>query len=116
MSSAARDRLTPNLYQANDSNDDNPVARLEKAFLLVTGAVDVSRKMHAARIHDWREAVKRGVITASEGDRLAAAHDAVAKVVEVDDFAQAELSPIASIHQRHPSDTSARLERSTAAS
>src|SRR4051812_21957936 len=28
--SAARDRLTPNLYQSNDSNDDSPVSRLEK--------------------------------------------------------------------------------------
>src|SRR5437667_7618572 len=82
--SAARDRLTPDLYRSNDSNDDNPVARLEKAFQLVTSAEDVSRKMHAAHLHDWREAVKSGVITASEGDRLAAAHDAVAKVVEVD--------------------------------
>jgi len=97
--SAARDRLTPNLYRSNDSNDDNPVARLERAFQLVTAAEEISKKMHAAHIHDWREAVKRGVISASEGDRLAAAHDAVAKVIEVDDFTPAALSPI---YNNHP--------------
>lgn len=92
--SATRERLTPNLYRSNDSNDDNPVARLERAFQLVTGASDISRRMHAAHLHDWREAVTKGVITASEGEKLAAAHEAVAKVVEVDDFAPAALSPI----------------------
>jgi acyl-CoA dehydrogenase len=96
--SAARDRLTPNLYRSNDSNDDNPVARLEKAFELVTAAEDVSKKIHAAHLHDWREAIQKGVITASDGDRLAAAHEAVARVVEVDDFAPEALSPIFKHH------------------
>jgi len=50
--------------------------------------------MHSARIHDWQEAVKRGVITQAEGQQLAAAHEAVAKVIEVDDFAPEALSPI----------------------
>jgi acyl-CoA dehydrogenase len=92
--SAARDRLTPNIYHSNDSNDDNPIARLEKAFNLVSAAGDISRRMHAARLHDWRDAVKKGVITASEGEKLAAAQEAVAKVVEVDDFAPGALSPL----------------------
>ena len=43
---------------------------------------------------DWRDAVKKGVITASEGEKVAAAQEAVVKVVEVDDFAPNELSPI----------------------
>ncbi len=98
--SAARDRLTPNLSFVDD---DRGVARLEKAFLLVTAAEDISKRMHAAHIRDWREAVKKGVITQGEGDRLAAAHEAVAKVIEVDDFAPEELSPIfkkpADVHQ-----------------
>jgi acyl-CoA dehydrogenase len=59
--------------------------------------------MHAAHIRDWREAVKKGVIAQAEGDRLEAAHDAVAKVIEVDDFAPEALSPIykkpAEVHQ-----------------
>ena len=98
--SAARDRLTPDLSHVED---DRGVARLEKAFLLVTAAEDITKRMHAAHIRDWREAVKKGVITQGEGDRLAAAQDAVAKVIEVDDFAPEALSPIykkpADVHQ-----------------
>jgi acyl-CoA dehydrogenase len=98
--SAARDRLTADLSHVDD---DRGVARLEKAFLLVTAAEDISKKMHAARLHDWKEAVQNGVITQSEGDKLAAAHEAVAKVLEVDDFAPEALTPIyrkaADVHQ-----------------
>jgi acyl-CoA dehydrogenase len=50
--------------------------------------------MRAAHLHDWQEAVKRGVITQAEGEQINAAHDAVAKVIEVDDFAPEALSPI----------------------
>jgi acyl-CoA dehydrogenase len=98
--SAARDRLTPDLSHVED---DGGVARLEKAFLLVTGAEDIARRLRAAQIHDWREAVKKGVITQAEGDQLAAAHEAVSRVIEVDDFAPEELSPThkkpAEVHQ-----------------
>jgi acyl-CoA dehydrogenase len=98
--SAARDRLTPDLSHVED---DRGVARLEKAFLLVTGAEDIAKKMRASRLHDWNEAVKKGVITQAEGEKLAAAHDAVAKVIEVDDFAPDAISPIykkpADVHQ-----------------
>ncbi|WP_426440841.1 acyl-CoA dehydrogenase [Bradyrhizobium genosp. P] len=98
--SAARDRLTPDLAFVED---DRGVARLEKAFRLVTEAEDAAKRLHAARLHDWQEAVKKGVITQSEGEKLAAAHDAVAKVIEVDDFAPEALSPIykksADVHQ-----------------
>ena len=98
--SAARDRLTPDLSHVDD---DRGVARLEKAFLLVTGAEDIAKRMRAAHLHDLKEAVKKGVITQAEGDQLAAAHEAVAKVIEVDDFAPEALSPIykkpAEVHQ-----------------
>ncbi len=98
--SAARDRLTPDLSHIDD---DRGVARLEKAFLLVTGAEDIAKKMRAARLHDWKEAVKKGVITQSEGEQIAAAQEAAAKVIEVDDFAPEALSPIykkpAEVHQ-----------------
>jgi acyl-CoA dehydrogenase len=98
--SAARDRLTPDLSHIDD---DRGVARLEKALLLVTGAEDIARRMRAAHIHDWKEAVTKGVITQGEGDQLAAAHEAVSKVIEVDDFAPEALSPIykkpAAVHQ-----------------
>ena len=98
--SAARDRLTPDLSHVDD---DRGLARLEKAFLLVTAAEDVAKQMHAARLHDWREAVQKGVITQADGEKLAAAQEAVAKVIEVDDFAPEALSPIyrkaADVHQ-----------------
>jgi acyl-CoA dehydrogenase len=98
--SAARDRLTPDLSHIDD---DRGVARLEKAFVLVTGAEDIAKRMRAAQIRDRHEAVRRGVITQAEGDQLAAAHEAVAKVIEVDDFDQGALSPIykkpAGVHQ-----------------
>jgi acyl-CoA dehydrogenase len=89
--SAARDRLTPDLSHVED---DRGVARLEKAFRLYATSEDARKRLHAARIADWKEAVKRGVITQAEGEKLAAAHDAVMKVIEVDDFAPEALSPI----------------------
>ncbi|MEH2540420.1 MULTISPECIES: acyl-CoA dehydrogenase [unclassified Bradyrhizobium] len=98
--SAARDRLTSDLSSVDD---DGGIARLEKAFRLVAAADDVAKQMRAARLHDWREAVKKGVITQAQGEKLQAAHEAVAKVIEVDDFAPEALSPIyskgADVHQ-----------------
>src|SRR5246127_91272 len=97
---AARARLTADLSHVDD---DGGRARLEKAFLLVTGAEEILKRMHAAHLRDPAEGVKKGIITQSEADRLAEAHDAVAKVIEVDDFAPEVLSPIykksADVHQ-----------------
>jgi acyl-CoA dehydrogenase len=71
--------------------------------LLVTGAEDIGKRMRAAHMHDVKEAISKGVITQPEGDQLAAAQAAVAKVIEVDDFAPEALSPIykkpAEVHQ-----------------
>ncbi|GKQ52452.1 acyl-CoA dehydrogenase [Bradyrhizobium sp. Ce-3] len=98
--SVARDRLTPDLAFVED---DGGIARLEKAFRLVTEAEDAAKQLRAARLHDWKEGVKKGVITEADGDKLAAAHEAVTKVIEVDDFAPEALSPIykksADVHQ-----------------
>jgi acyl-CoA dehydrogenase len=98
--SAARERLTPDLSHVDD---DRGVARLEKAFALYVASEDVRKRLHAAHIHDWNDGVKKGVITQAEGEKLAAAHDAVMKVIEVDDFAPGALSPIykksADVHQ-----------------
>jgi acyl-CoA dehydrogenase len=98
--SAARERLTPDLSHVDD---DGGRARLEKAFLLVTSTEGIAKRMHAAHLRDPAEAVKKGIITQTEADHLAAAHEAVAKVIEVDDFAPEALSPIykkpADVHQ-----------------
>ncbi|RZN34179.1 acyl-CoA dehydrogenase [Bradyrhizobium sp. Leo121] len=98
--SAARDRITPDLAFVED---DGGVARLEKAFRLFTATEDIARHMRAARLRDPHEAVRKGVITQSDADKLIAARAAVAAVIEVDDFAPEALSPIyrkgADVHQ-----------------
>jgi acyl-CoA dehydrogenase len=88
--SVARDRLTSGLSQVDD---DRGPARLEKAFLLVTAAEDVFKRMRAARLHDADAAIKQGVITQVEAEQYKAAHEAVLRVIEVDDFAPEALSP-----------------------
>jgi acyl-CoA dehydrogenase len=89
--SAARERLTPDLAHVDD---DGGFARLERAFNLVAGTDAIAKRMRAAHIRDWKDAVTKGVITQAEGEQLAAAHEAVTKVIEVDDFAPEALSPI----------------------
>jgi acyl-CoA dehydrogenase len=88
--SVARDRLTSGLSQVDD---DRGPARLEKAFLLVTAAEDVFKRMRVARLHDADAAIKQGVITQVEAEQYKAAHEAVLGVIEVDDFAPEALSP-----------------------
>ncbi len=100
--SAARDRLTSGLYQA-PTDDDGPLARLERAFRLVTANDALEKRLRAARLRDWNEAVKRGILTPEEGERMRAAHDAVAQVIAVDDFAPEVLSPI--YQKPHPKQT-----------
>ncbi len=57
--------------------------------------------MRSARIRDWREALRNGVINQGEADRVAAAQEAVSKVIEVDDFAPEALSPASVRLQEH---------------
>ncbi len=98
--SATRDRLTPDLSQVDD---DGGLARLEKAFKLVTSTDDIAKRIRTAKLKDWKQAVAEGVITQAEGERLQAARDAVKLVIEVDDFSPEELSPLArksdNVHQ-----------------
>ncbi|MCK1745836.1 acyl-CoA dehydrogenase [Bradyrhizobium sp. 139] len=89
--SAARERLTPDLAYVDD---DGGFARLERAFKLVAGTDAVAKRMRAAHMSDWKDAVAKGVITQAEGEQLAAAREAVTQVIEVDDFAPEALSPI----------------------
>lgn len=100
--SAARDRLTSGLYQS-PADDDGPLARLERAFRLVAANDALEKRLRAARVRDWNEAVKRGILTPEEGERMQAAHEAVAKVINVDDFAPEALSPI--YQKPHPKQT-----------
>lgn len=98
--SATRDRLTPDLAFVDD---DGPIARLEKAFKLVSSTDDIAKRIRTAKLKDWKQAVAQGVITQAEGERLEAAREAVKLVIEVDDFAPEDLSPLAkksdNVHQ-----------------
>jgi acyl-CoA dehydrogenase len=89
--SAARERLTPDLAYVDD---DGGFARLERAFKLATSTDAIAKRMRAAHIRDGKEGVTKGVITQAEGEQLAAAREAVTKVIEVDDFVPEALSPI----------------------
>lgn len=66
----------------------------KRAFKLVAGTDAIAKRMRAAHMSDWKDAVAKGVVTQSEGEQLAAAREAVTKVIEVDDFAPEALSPI----------------------
>jgi acyl-CoA dehydrogenase len=98
--SATRDRLTPDLSHVDD---DRGLARLEKAFKLVTSTDDIAKRIRTAKLKDWKQAVAQGVITQAEGERLEAAREAARLVIEVDDFAPEDLSPLAkksdNVHQ-----------------
>jgi acyl-CoA dehydrogenase len=95
--SEARDRLTPDLYI--DDADDG-LARLERAFRAVVAADPITKKMHDAKIRDWREAQKKGVISAAEAKEMESMSDAVAMAIDVDDFAPEELMPAGGIKTR----------------
>ena len=84
---------------------EGPARAPHRSYYYAMGltAEDIAKQMRAAHVRDWKEAVKKGVITQAEGERIAAAHEAVSKVIEVDDFAPEALSPIykkpADVHQ-----------------
>ncbi len=88
--SVARDRLTQGL---SNVDDDGGPARLEKAFLLIAAAEGVFKRMRGARLRDAEAAVRQRVITQAEAEQYKEAQEAVARVIEVDDFAPEALSP-----------------------
>ena len=88
--SATRDRLTVDIFHPTDGKG---IARLDRAFALVTAAQPVRDRLRNARVRDLDEARKRGLIDDAETEQLKAADQAVADVIAVDDFAADELSP-----------------------
>jgi len=95
--SETRERLTPDLYI--DDADDG-LARLERAFRAVAAAEPVAKKMHEAKIRDWREAKEKGVINSVEAKEMEAMSDALAMAIDVDDFAPEELVPAGGIRTK----------------
>ena len=90
--SATRDRLTLNVFRGADGD---ALAMLDEAFRLVVEVDPLRRKLREAEIPDLDEAVAKGLIDAAQAASLRAADQAVARVIEVDDFAPEELSPLA---------------------
>ncbi len=87
--SETRDRLTTGLFLGRA---DDGLARLENAFALVTATQSIRRRIHDAKITNWHAAAEAGIITAAEAEQMAAAQEAVDKVIAVDDFAADELA------------------------
>jgi acyl-CoA dehydrogenase len=96
-----RDRLTRYIFVSNDPED--ATGALELAFVKAVAAEAVEKKLNRAiregrvhRVHgtDWfGEAVKQGIITASEGDMLRELEALTARVIAVDHFDPAEVRP-----------------------
>ena len=90
--SAARDRLTPDLFHPPETEREHGVALLERAFALTVAVQPIRDRMHAARVRDIDQALKQRTISADEAEQLKAAADAVAAAIAVDDFAPEELT------------------------
>ncbi|MDH5631470.1 MAG: acyl-CoA dehydrogenase [Gammaproteobacteria bacterium] len=95
--SEARDRLTEGVFVSNDAND--AMGRVEVALPKVIAAEEATKKLRKADIgYEYRalkdleglidEALKRGVIDASEAQLVRAGDEARRSVVRVDDFPQ----------------------------
>jgi acyl-CoA dehydrogenase len=88
--SAARDRLTCDIYHGAD---DGGVGRLDRAFALISAVQPLRDRLRQAHVHDIAVARARGLINDAEADQLKAVQLAVAAVVAVDDFPAEEISP-----------------------
>ena len=70
--------------------------------MLVAEAAPIDRKLREASLRDPQKALDGGIITAEEFEQLAIAKAAVARVIAVDTFPMAEVSPVSSQHDRAP--------------
>lgn len=78
-----RDRLTAGIYLPKAP--DEPLAKLERAFLLVRDAAPLLHRIAKARL-SADEALEAGIVTPDEADVLRAAAEARAEVLQVDSF------------------------------
>ena len=108
-----RERLTPDLY-LGEGREDHPMRHLEEAFRLVVESAPIEAKMREAKLRDADEALERGVINAAERALLREAEAAVDRVVSVDAFPMADISPIAAQHEAEKPAKPARRRRMAA--
>jgi acyl-CoA dehydrogenase len=97
--SAARDRLTVDLYHPAADQNEHGVALLERAFALTVAVQPIRDRMQAARVRDVDQGVKQRTISADEAAQLKTAADAVAAAVAVNDFAPEELTSRGAMHK-----------------
>ncbi len=90
--SAARDRLTVDLFHPTEMDGSNGIALVERAFAMTVDVAPIRDRMHTARVRDIDQAVKQGTITADEAAKLKTAAEAVSAAVAVNDFAPEELA------------------------
>jgi len=114
--SATRDRLTCDLFHPADGKG---LARLDRAFALLSATQSIRDQLRNARITDIEEAHRRGLIDAAEIAELKIAEQAIADVIAVDDFAADELTAHASDRVGHgegelPSPTISPFNRAAA--
>jgi acyl-CoA dehydrogenase len=88
--SAARDRLTVDVYHGADNGG---VGRLDRAFAQISAVQPLRDRLRQAHVHDVAAARQRGLINDAEADQLKAVQLAIAAVIAVDDFAAEEISP-----------------------
>ena len=94
-----RDRLTVGIH-LGEGRQGSPIADLEEAFRLAVACESAEKRLREVRLTDLEEAVTRNVISVEERDlirRARAAHD---RVVAVDAFPMAEVSPLAGQHNQ----------------
>jgi hypothetical protein len=60
---------------------------------LVADAQAAQDRLRQIDVRDWREARDQGFLTEKEAAQLEQAHEAIASVIAVDDFAPEELTP-----------------------
>jgi acyl-CoA dehydrogenase len=90
--SAARDRLTVDLFHPTETAGSKGIALLERAFAMTVAVQPIRDRMHAAHARDIDQAVQQRTVTADEASQLKAAAEAVAAAIAVDDFAPEELT------------------------
>ncbi|KQT65121.1 MULTISPECIES: acyl-CoA dehydrogenase [unclassified Aureimonas] len=107
--SSQRDRLTPDLY-LGQGREGHPVRDLEGAFALVTEVAPLEKRLREAKSASPEAARDAGLIDEAELAKLSAAREAVRRVIEVDAFPMADVSPIAGQHDREPDQGARRAE------
>ncbi|MEO8113111.1 MAG: acyl-CoA dehydrogenase domain-containing protein, partial [Phenylobacterium sp.] len=84
-----RDRLVEGVYVGGR---DEAVGQLIDAFEKVVATQPIHDRLRQQHIRDWRTAVDGKLVTPQEVKLLRAADEAVAAVIQVDDFAPEELT------------------------